>query len=165
MPPSCFWNVREGCGVYGTTRADKHWPDEYWQTLCRLLCESGVSVKLPWWSGAEHRRATAVAETHRRAEVLPRTPLAGLAAVIAGARAVVAVDTGLGHLAAALAVPTLSLYGPTSPKLVGTCGPNQVHLSAREFAPAGPARVQPAVFAPLSPAIVFARLRGVLGRP
>lgn len=150
--------------LHGTTRADKHWPDEYWQTLCRLLCDSGMTVRLPWWSDTEHRRARMIADAHPRAEVLSRTNLAGMAATIASARAVVAVDTGLGHLAAALAVPTLSLYGPTSPALIGAYGPNQFHLSAQEFTQTGAARVQPAVFAPLTPAVVFARVRDMLGR-
>lgn len=148
--------------LHGTTRADKHWPDEYWQALCRLLCESGVQVKLPWWSDAEHRRAKFIAETHPRAEVLSRTNIAGMAAAIACARAVVAVDTGLGHLAAALAVPTLSLYGPTSPDLIGAYGPNQYHLNAHEFTHNHKKYIQPAVFAPLTPAIVFARMNEIL---
>ena len=53
-----------------------------------------------------------------------------VAAVIAGARACVAVDTGLGHLAAALDVPSISLYGPTLPVKVGAYGRGQVHLCA-----------------------------------
>lgn len=150
--------------LHGTTRDDKHWPDDYWLTLCRLLCDAGFQVKLPWWSDAEHRRARIIADAHPRAEVLSRTHLAGMAATIAAARAVVAVDTGLGHLAAALAVPTLSLYGPTSPARVGAYGPNQFHLCAQEFTQTGAPRVQPAVFAPLTPAVVYARLRDLLGR-
>ena len=43
---------------------------------------------------------------------------------------VIAVDTGLGHLAAALAKPTLSLYGPTNPGLSGTYGKQQLHLTS-----------------------------------
>jgi heptosyltransferase-1 len=148
--------------LHGTTRADKHWPDEYWQTLCRLLCDAGMHVKLPWWSDVEQRRARFIADIHPRAEVLSRTNIAGMAATIASARAVVAVDTGLGHLAAALAVPTLSLYGPTSPQLIGAYGPNQFHLCAQEFTQSGAARVRPAVFAPLTPALVFTRLRDML---
>jgi heptosyltransferase-1 len=148
--------------LHGTTRDDKHWPDEYWQALCRLLCDAGMVVKLPWWSDTEHRRARSIAEMHPRAEVLSRTNIAGMAAIIARAKAVVAVDTGLGHLAAALAVPTLSLYGPTSPALVGAYGPHQFHLCAQEFTRNAAARVQPAVFAPLTPAIVFARLNEML---
>ena len=50
--------------------------------------------------------------------------------VIAGASACVAVDTGLGHLAAALDVPSISLYGPTLPGRVGAYGRGQVHLCA-----------------------------------
>jgi heptosyltransferase-1 len=42
----------------------------------------------------------------------------------------VAVDTGLGHLAAALDVPTLSLFGPTNPGLTGAYGRSQVHLAS-----------------------------------
>lgn len=148
--------------LHGTTRADKHWPDEYWQALCKLVCEAGLQVKLPWWSEAEHRRARLIAGAHGRAEVLSRTHLAGMATAIARAHAVVAVDTGLGHLAAALAVPTLSLYGPTSPALIGAYGPGQYHLCASEYTRTGAPAVQPAVFAPLTPAIVFSRLRELL---
>ena len=38
---------------------------------------------------------------------------------ISNARAVVSVDTGLAHVADALSIPTLALYGPTKPGLVG----------------------------------------------
>ena len=151
--------------LHGTTRDDKHWPDDYWKTLCKLLCESGMHVKIPWWSDVEHRRAQAIADVHQRAELLPRTHLAGMANVIAHAVAVVAVDTGLGHLAAALAVPTLSLYGPTSPALIGAYGPNQFHLRAIDFTLSGTARVHPAIFAALTPAIVFAKVRELLAHP
>lgn len=41
-----------------------------------------------------------------------------------------AVDTGLGHLAAALDVPTLSLFGPTNPGFTGAYGRSQVHLGS-----------------------------------
>ncbi|MEW2855054.1 glycosyltransferase family 9 protein, partial [Pseudomonas aeruginosa] len=49
---------------------------------------------------------------------------------LAGARACVAVETGLGHLAAALDVPTLSLFGPTNPGFTGAYGRSQVHLGS-----------------------------------
>ncbi len=89
--------------------------------------------------------------------MLPRLNLSGIASVIAGATAVVAVDTGLGHLAAALEVPTVSLYGPTSPDLVGAYGVGQVHLSIRKLAPVTRV-VEPAIFAPLTPERVMRAL-------
>jgi heptosyltransferase-1 len=48
-----------------------------------------------------------------------------VAQVLAGARAVVSVDTGLSHLTAALDKPNFTLYGPTDPGLIGGYGKNQ----------------------------------------
>ncbi|WP_276146835.1 glycosyltransferase family 9 protein, partial [Pseudomonas aeruginosa] len=62
------------------------------------------------------------------AAVVPRLSLAGMGNVLAGARAWVAVDTGLGHLAAALEVPTLWLFGLANPGFTGAYGLPQVHL-------------------------------------
>ena len=62
------------------------------------------------------------------AQVLPKLDLLGLASLLLEVRGSVAVDTGLGHLAAALDVPSVSLYGPTSTELIGSYGGNQVHL-------------------------------------
>lgn len=47
--------------------------------------------------------------------MLPRMSLEQVAQVLAGARAVVSVDTGLSHLTAALDKPNFTLYGPTDP--------------------------------------------------
>lgn len=54
--------------------------------------------------------------------------IAGTAALLAGARAVVAPDTGLLHLAAALDVPCVGLYAPTQVALVG---PRAEHAQVR----------------------------------
>ena len=53
-----------------------------------------------------------------------RTGLAGLAATVAGAGAVVVGNTGPAHLAAALGVPVVSLFAPTVP--FGQWGPYRV---------------------------------------
>ena len=42
-----------------------------------------------------------------------------LAALLAGAAAYVGPDTSITHLAAASGCPTVALYGPTSPRLIG----------------------------------------------
>jgi len=116
--------------LHGTTWPSKHWPEPYWRVLLERMNELGWAVRLPWGNEAEHARAQRLAEGLERVSVLPRLNLAGIAKVIAGARSCVAVDTGLGHLAAALDVPTISLYGPTRPDLVGAYGRSQIHLCA-----------------------------------
>ena len=116
--------------LHGTTWDTKHWPEAYWRELAERMGHLGMAVKLPWGSPAEKARADRIAQGLRNAEVLPRLNLAGVAKVLAGAQACVAVDTGLGHLAAALDVPTVSLFGPTNPGLTGAYGRSQVHMAS-----------------------------------
>ncbi|MBU3056377.1 lipopolysaccharide heptosyltransferase I [Pseudomonas indica] len=116
--------------LHGTTWPSKHWPETNWRQLAERMSELGWAIRLPWGNDTEKARAERIVAGLDNAAVLPRLNLAGVAKVIAGARACVAVDTGLGHLAAALDVPTLSLYGPTRPERVGAYGRSQVHLCA-----------------------------------
>ncbi len=89
--------------LHATTRDDKHWPEEHWRELIGLLADSGIRIKLPW-----------------------KMSLEGVARVLAGAKFVVSVDTGLSHLTAALDRPNITVYGPTDPGLIGGYGKNQV---------------------------------------
>ncbi|TBU95723.1 lipopolysaccharide heptosyltransferase I [Stutzerimonas kirkiae] len=116
--------------LHGTTWASKHWPEADWRALAERMAQQGWAVRLPWGNEMEKARAERIAAGLARVEVLPKLNLAGVAGAIAGARACVAVDTGLGHLAAALDVPCVSLYGPTLPGRVGAYGRSQVHLCA-----------------------------------
>ena len=116
--------------LHGTTWVTKHWPELYWKQLAELAVERGMQVKLPWGNDAEKARAERIAAGIAGVQVLPRLPLAGMANILAGARACVAVDTGLGHLAAALDVPTVSLFGPTNPGFTGAYGAVQTHLAS-----------------------------------
>lgn len=116
--------------LHGTTWDTKHWPELYWRQLAEHLGERGLQVRLPWGNPAEQARAERIALGLDHAQVLPKLNLAGVAQVLASAQACVAVDTGIGHLAAALDVPTLSLFGPTNPGLTGAYGKSQVHLAA-----------------------------------
>ena len=113
--------------LHGTTWATKHWPVDYWCTLAQYAASAGFEVLLPWGDEAERSRADHIAQS-TGATVLPKLSLSGLATQLASVSGVIAVDTGLGHLAAALARPTLSLYGPTDPGLSGTYGVSQKHL-------------------------------------
>lgn len=117
--------------LHGTTWPTKRWPTGHWQTLAQHLRTRGLTPVLPWGSEEEHAEATRIAGACEGL-VLPRLDLATLAGWIAHARCVVGVDTGLAHLAAALAVPQITLYGPTLPAMTGAVGPNQVWLRSGE---------------------------------
>ncbi|HCM9484976.1 lipopolysaccharide heptosyltransferase RfaC [Enterobacter kobei] len=111
--------------LHATTRDDKHWPETHWRRLIELMQPTGIHIKLPWGAEHERQRAERLASGFSHVEVLPRLTLAQVAAELAGANAVVSVDTGLSHLTAALARPNITIFGPTDPGLIGGYGKNQ----------------------------------------
>lgn len=117
--------------LHGTTWKAKEWPTENWCALAEKVSKTH-KVLLPWGNDIEYRRALTIAENISEVEVLPKLKLSSLAHLIVDATAIVAVDTGLGHLSAALSKPTLSIYGPTDTKLIGALGDNQVHIRATD---------------------------------
>jgi len=156
--------------LHGTTWTTKHWPENYWHALANLAAKEGYQVLLPWGSEAERLRAKNIQHSVAKdghslvPQILPKLSLSEITSVIAKAKGVVAVDTGLGHVAAAMAVPTVSLYGSTDPKLTGAYGPSQYHLHAeyacapclsRECHQRGAFDVSPPCFASLPPQKVW----------
>ncbi|WP_313298448.1 lipopolysaccharide heptosyltransferase I [Pseudomonas sp.] len=126
LPPAAPYVVF----LHGTTWATKHWPEAYWRELAERMGRRQLQVRLPWGNPAEKARAERIAQGLNNCQVLPKLNLVGVARVLAAAKACVAVDTGLGHLAAALDVPTISLFGPTNPGLTGAYGRTQVHQAS-----------------------------------
>ncbi len=122
--------------VHSTTWDTKHWPEGYWQQLIRMAASAGYHVVLPWGGVKEKERAERLASQSSQAIVLPRLSIPQLARVMCESKGAVCVDTGLGHLTAALNVPAVHLYGPTDPALIGATGQHQHHLIAQyECAP------------------------------
>jgi lipopolysaccharide heptosyltransferase I len=102
-----------------TSREDKLWSEERWIELARAL---GMPAVLPWGSDTERARAERIAKAAGEATVPPRMALGELVRLFAQATAVVGLDTGLTHLAAALGVPTLGIYCGSDPALTGLYG-------------------------------------------
>lgn len=115
---------------HGTTWETKHYPLVYWQELTKKADESGITVYLPWGNNEEKVRAQALAHEKTHIHVLPKLTISEIAKLLANAAAVISVDTGLGHLSAALTTPTLSLYGPTNPAQIGAIGKHSIQLAA-----------------------------------
>ncbi|WP_029002400.1 lipopolysaccharide heptosyltransferase I [Azorhizobium doebereinerae] len=127
--------------LHGTTWPTKTWTVGRWRDLAVRAGRAGRRVLVFAQGAAEEARAAAIAADLPQVERMPPLPLDRIAPLIAGAEAVVSVDTGLGHLAAALGVPTVGLYGPTNPRLTGLFGPKVVELkSMRGCAPCERAR-------------------------
>lgn len=122
--------------LHGTTWDTKTWTVPRWRELSRIAHEAGLESRMFAVGEAETARAQAITRDMPWIHVEPPTPLDQLAPIIAGATGVVAVDSGLGHLAAALGVPTVGLYGPTNPRLTGLYGPKVLEL--RSFRPCAP---------------------------
>ncbi len=119
--------------LHGTSWASKRYPLPLWRQLRELASGAGYMVKLPWGSPMERLVAEEIAQQNDNAEVLPQQSLSEMAGWLAGAAGVVATDTGLGHLAAALGVPQVSLYSSTDASRTGAEGFNQQHLAVSRY--------------------------------
>lgn len=105
-----------------TSRDDKLWDEANWTLLGRELALAGIRCVLPGGSAAERERAARLAALIPGAVAAPALGIAELAGLIGASRLCVGVDTGLTHLAAALAIPTVALYTATAPELTGVVG-------------------------------------------
>jgi len=122
--------------LHATSRADKLWGEANWVALGHYLHEKNIRCILPWGSAAEQARSLRLATLIPDAVSPPRLSLNEAAALLGGARAVVGVDTGLAHLAAALGVPTVGIYTATDPALTGLyAGRSAVNLGGIGQAP------------------------------
>ena len=85
--------------------------------------KKGLQIHLPGGSEAEISRAHRIA-SYCDGVVHQGVGLTEIKSLMAKAIAVVAVDTGLAHLADALQKNLVMLFGPTQPGLVGPLGAN-----------------------------------------
>ncbi|GHF75715.1 ADP-heptose:LPS heptosyltransferase [Amycolatopsis bartoniae] len=91
----------------------RQWPSAHNAEAVRLLAESGYRVVVT--GGPGEAELTAEVAGDRAVNLAGRTNFAELAAVLAGARVLVAPNTGPAHLAAAVGTPVVSLFAPVVP--------------------------------------------------
>jgi lipopolysaccharide heptosyltransferase I len=107
--------------------ASKRWPAEYFASL---LSKIPVPCIITGSKGDENISHKIMDLLSDNAAIPPRnildfcgkTDLKALTALIAGAKAVVSNDSGPMHIAAALDVPVIALFGPTDPEKTGPYG-------------------------------------------
>lgn len=157
--------------IHSTSWASKNWPEQYWRELAERVTAAGFSVVLPWGSEPERERSQRIAEGLANAVVLPKLSISEKASIIGRAVATVGLDTGLSHIAAALEIPSVTLYGATDPNLCGTIGANQIRIASEfecvkchetdcSFTKSG---FKPACFQSVEPEMVSRRLEQLLG--
>jgi heptosyltransferase-1 len=154
--------------IHSTSWTSKVWPESYWQELLNSVTAAGYSVLLPWGDEAERQRAVRIAGGNDKAIVLPALSISEKAAIINRAAATVGLDTGLSHIAAALDIPSITIYGATDPRLVGATGQHQTHLTSTFECVgchdvickyAGPAEFKPACLVEIKPEHVWQKLK------
>lgn len=96
----------------------KNWPPSRWNALGELLLAEFPQLHLVIVGGEADRVALDALEplkAHQRVEFLENHPLDVLAKRLGTAHAYLGHDSGISHLAAALGIPSLLIFGPTSP--------------------------------------------------
>ena len=106
----------------------KQWSIVNWQLLVNHLDKLGIDMILPSGNEEEYLRAKKISSVSGKTHVLKPIPLNEIAYIMNKAKFSVCSDTGLAHLSAVVDTPSLTLYGPTDTKLIGTKGNNQFHI-------------------------------------
>ena len=115
----------------GTRWETKQWPATHFAALVRGL--AGFGVRAVVLGGNEDRRAgVAIRSAAGKAvtDLTGRTSIAQSAAVLQRCSLAVGNDSGPMHLAAALGVPVVALFGPTDPVRTGPYGTGHTVIQA-----------------------------------
>ncbi len=107
----------------GAGSASKRWPLANFMALRDELAPNGTGITLIAGEVEAERFDVRERDAFFAAGGRILESLDDLAGVIAGARIVIANDSGPAHLAAQLGVPTLAIFGPTDPHLWAPVGP------------------------------------------
>jgi ADP-heptose:LPS heptosyltransferase len=92
----------------GATSASRRWPAERFAAVAAALAARGLRVAVT--GTASERGLTAAVAGDAALDLGGRTSLGGLAALLRGAKLLVASDTGAVHLAAAVGTPSVAVF-------------------------------------------------------
>ena len=115
--------------IIGSSSESRLWSLSSWKALARRGVANGHSVTVIW--GSEDERDMAIEVQGGLEGVFvgeKRESIEEVTGILANARGVVGLDTGFTHIASALEVPTVALYGSTSPERTGLVGKSSRNL-------------------------------------
>ncbi len=105
----------------------KRWPPEYFAEVARALANDGartVVVGTAADAGTVGEMMAALGSGDEPINLVGRTSLETLAGVLAACRTVVSNDSGAMHLAAAIGVPVVAIFGPTDEAVTSPGSPS-----------------------------------------
>jgi lipopolysaccharide heptosyltransferase II len=101
----------------------KRWPAERFAVLADELAKKHTArILLPWGPGEESDVERIRSLMRTEPVIPPATSLLELAALLRRCSVLVSNDSGPMHIAAAMGIPVVGLFGPTSPRLQGPYG-------------------------------------------
>jgi heptosyltransferase I len=105
----------------------KRWPAERYGQVARALAECGVGAILNYGPGEEKLAREAEEASQGTAQAM-KTTISELIVLTRRAQIFIGGDTGPMHLAAALRVPVVAIFGPTDPARNGPYGTRSIVL-------------------------------------
>lgn len=114
----------------GAASEARRWPSDRWAQVARMLVDAGHRVVVTG-TASEAARVRVVAGDPRCPSIraLIGAGLVMLMRLVAHARLVCSGDTGVSHLADALGVPSVTLFGPVSPDRWGPLPGREGHVA------------------------------------
>jgi ADP-heptose:LPS heptosyltransferase len=103
-------------GVSGTWQS-KSWPKEHWKRLADLVRENNPSDRcVILWGPGDDLNFLDELSVIKNVSIMPKAGLRDLAGIISGGDLLISNDSAVRHIADALNIKTIGLFGPTDPK-------------------------------------------------
>jgi heptosyltransferase-1 len=139
--------MRENMGDYallnpGAGWGAKQWPAERYGQVARQLAKDGLTPLINFGPGEEPLMRSVESASEGTAKGMASS-LTELVALTRRARLFIGGDTGPMHLAAALGVPVIAIFGPTNPARNGPFGTSSIVLRSPASATTHSRRAQP----------------------
>ena len=116
LPAGEFFTINIGGGW-----EIKRWPVEKFIELSSMISHSLKRRVVVLYGPSEEADAARIS-TASKGVLAPQTSLKQMGAILSLSKLLITNDSGPMHIAAALRVPTLAIFGPTSPRLQGPYG-------------------------------------------
>jgi len=117
-------------GGWDSKRCDK----EKWVEICNESVKNfNCKILVLWGPGDEIDAKFIKANLGENCFLAPKSSLPQMAAMISKCNLVIANDSGPMHISAALAIPTIGIFGPTNPKAHGPYSPNSDYIIKKDL--------------------------------